>query len=142
MSRAIIIADHGSRREEAKRMLDALADQLRAQSDARVYAAHMEIVEPTIAQAFDAAVADGADFVFIFPCFLTPGRHSREDIPKLCAEAAARHPDIRYHCSGPVGLDPLLAQLILNRVQHCERNGWTCIDCPDAGICGQSESAC
>jgi sirohydrochlorin ferrochelatase len=135
MPRAIIIVDHGSRRDEANRMLDVLADQVRQITADCVYVAHMEIAEPTITEAFDAAVADGADFVFVFPYFLSPGQHSRGDIPRMAADAAARHPGIEYHCSGPVGLDPIMAELILNRIQRCERNEWSCIDCPDSGIC-------
>lgn len=116
MPRALIIVDHGSRRDAANRMLDDIAAMVQARTSDRVYAAHMELAEPTIAQAFDRAVADGADFVFIFPYFLSPGRHSREDIPRMCADAAARHPGVRWHCSGPIGLDAIMAELIIHRV--------------------------
>jgi sirohydrochlorin ferrochelatase len=133
MSRAIIIVDHGSRRDAANRMLEDVANVLRGMTTDRIYAAHMELAEPSIAQAFDAAVAEGAEFVFIFPYFLSPGRHSREDIPRLCAEAGARHAGIRWHCSGPIGLDRMMAELILRRVEHCEGHGGTCDDCPDGG---------
>ncbi len=132
MVRAIIIVDHGSRAARANEMLDALADVLRARTTDRVYAAHMELAEPTLGQAFDHAVADGADFIFVFPYFLSPGRHSREDIPRLCAEAAARHPRARWHCSGPVGLDHMMADLILHRVAHCEQSNYQCDNCPES----------
>ncbi len=115
MKRAIIIVDHGSIRDAANRMLDDVAAMVRQQTTDRVYPAHMELAEPTVQQAFDAAVADGADFIFIFPYFLSPGRHSSEDIPRLCAEAAARHPQIRWQCSDPIGLDRIMADLILHR---------------------------
>ena len=115
-SRAIILVDHGSLRDAANRMLDDLAAVVQSRTSNRVYPAHMELAEPTIAQAFDRAVAEGAEFIFIFPYFLSPGRHSREDIPRLCAEAAARHPQVRWHCSGPIGLDPIMVDLILHRV--------------------------
>jgi sirohydrochlorin ferrochelatase len=118
MPRAIIIVDHGSRREAANQMLDQVAALVQAQTSDRVYAAHMELAEPTIAQAFDRAVAEGAEFVFVFPYFLSPGRHSREDIPRMCAEAATRHPGVRWHCSGPIGLDAIMADLILQRVRN------------------------
>lgn len=135
MSRAIIIVDHGSKREAANRMLDDVAGQLREMTTDRVYPAHMELAEPTVAQAFDAAVANGATEVFVFPYFLSPGRHSREDIPRMCAEAAADHPGLRWHCSGPIGLDRMMAELILRRVRQCEHHGYACDDCPDSEIC-------
>jgi sirohydrochlorin ferrochelatase len=135
MKRAILIVDHGSTREAANHMLEDLADLLRQRTSDPVYPAHMELAEPTIARAFDRAVADGADFVFVFPYFLSPGRHSREDIPRMCAQAAARHPGVRWHCSGPIGLDPLMADLILHRVRACEEHGLSCQECPDQRFC-------
>ena len=135
MTRAIIIVDHGSRRASANRMLEDVAGKLREMTADRVYAAHMELAAPSIAQAFDRAVADGADDVFIFPYFLSPGRHSREDIPRLCADAAAKHPHVRWHCSGPIGLDRMMAELILRRVRQCDESNFDCDDCPDKAIC-------
>lgn len=135
MTRAIIIIDHGSRREAANRMLEDVAAQLRTMTVDRVYPAHMELAEPTLAQAFDAAVADGAEDVFVFPYFLSPGRHSREDIPRMCAEAAAGHPGVQWHCSGPIGLDRMMAELVLRRVEQCIQNRYDCDDCPDSRFC-------
>jgi sirohydrochlorin ferrochelatase len=130
MTRALIIVDHGSTRPAANAMLDEVVALVRRRGPDAVYAAHMELAEPSIAAAFDTAVAAGADFVFVFPYFLSPGRHSREDIPRLCVQAAARHPGVQWHCCGPIGLDPLLADLILNRMQQCETQDMTCAQCP------------
>jgi sirohydrochlorin ferrochelatase len=135
MPRAIIIVDHGSRRSAANRMLDQVAAMVQAQTNDRVYAAHMELAEPTIQEAFNRAVAEGADFVFVFPYFLSPGRHSREDIPRMCAEAAAKHPAVKWHCSGPIGLDAIMADLILHRVAECQEAGYACENCPQYGGC-------
>ncbi|MBI4579063.1 MAG: cobalamin biosynthesis protein CbiX [Planctomycetes bacterium] len=135
MRRALIIVDHGSEREAANRMLEDLAAQVQRLTMDAVYPAHMELAEPTIGQAFDAAVAGGADFVFIFPYFLAPGRHSREDIPRLCAEAAARHPGVEWHCAGPIGLDKMMAQLIVHRVRRCQQYEFQCDECPDNDYC-------
>jgi sirohydrochlorin ferrochelatase len=135
MRRALIIVDHGSRREAANRMLDELAAQVQRRTTDSVYPAHMELAEPSISQAVDAAAAAGAEFIFIFPCFLAPGRHSREDIPRMCAEAAAKHPGLAWHCSGPIGLDKMLAQLIVHRVRRCGQNEYQCDECPDGKYC-------
>jgi len=135
MRRAIVIVDHGSRRQQANEMLAELADLVGSLSAERVYAAHMELAEPTIGQAFAAAVADGAEFIFVFPYFLSPGRHSREDIPRLCAEAARQHPGLAWHCSGPIGLDRIMAELILQRVARCEAQEFQCENCPDDETC-------
>lgn len=119
MKRALIIVDHGSRLAEANDVLEGVAKMLRGMTGDAVYTAHMELAGPTVAEAFDAAVSGGADHVFIFPYFLAPGRHSRQDIPQMCAEAAARHPGVRWHCSGPIGLEFSMGELILRRLQGC-----------------------
>lgn len=135
MTRAILIVDHGSTRPAANHMLDEVAALVRSRSSDAVYTAHMELAEPSIATAFESAVAAGADFIFVFPYFLSPGRHSREDIPRLCAQAAARHPGLQWHCCGPIGLDPLMADLIMHRLSQCAANGLNCERCPEAAFC-------
>jgi sirohydrochlorin ferrochelatase len=119
VKRALILVDHGSSLAEANQVLEDVAAMVRGLTTDAVYTAHMELAAPTIAEAFDAAVAAGADHVFVFPYFLVPGRHSRQDIPRMCAEAAARHPGVRWHCGGPIGLDPALGELIVHRVEQC-----------------------
>ncbi len=115
MSRAIILVDHGSRVPEANRLLDEVAELLGGQTTDRIYVAHMELAEPTLAQAFAAAADDGADRVYVFPYFLAPGRHSTDDIPRLCEQAARAADGMAYHCGEPIGLELELAELILRR---------------------------
>lgn len=111
----VVIVDHGSRRAEANDMLHTVA-RLYAETTGTpiVEPAHMELAEPTIAQAFDRCVARGARTIVVQLYFLSPGRHSINDIPKLAAEAAANHPGVDYVVSDPLGLDPRMAE-----VMHC-----------------------
>ncbi len=139
MRRAIIVVDHGSRQPEANRALEKVAQLVRARTAEPVYAAHMELAEPSIGQAFDSAVAEGADLVIVVPYFASAGRHSREDIPRLCAEAAARHPGVGWHCSAPVGLDSMMADLVVRCVKKCEDNGYSCEGCHDRNVCRPPE---
>ena len=69
---ALVLVDHGSRLASANEMLEPLAAMVRKIQPLPVYIAHMELAEPTIQQAFDAAVENGARFVFVFPYFLSP----------------------------------------------------------------------
>ena len=88
----------------------------RVSGRALVEGAHMELAEPTVAQAVAACVAGGARRVVIAPYFLSRGRHIQEDIPALAAAAAADHPGVDVTVAEPIGLDPLMAQLIEQRV--------------------------
>ncbi|PNG99739.1 hypothetical protein TSOC_014477 [Tetrabaena socialis] len=50
------------------------------------------------------------------PYFLSRGRHIQQDIPLLVAQAAEAHPGLSCVIADPIGLAPLMAQLISNRV--------------------------
>jgi len=113
----IVIVDHGSKRAAANDMLLAVAALYREESCAEIVeAAHMELAEPSIAQAFARCVERGAKAVVIHPYFLSPGRHSTSDIPALCAEAAAAFPEIPYAVTEPLGLDRRMAQVMHDRI--------------------------
>lgn len=118
MTRALLLVDHGSRRAEANAVLVQVAEIIRHQSDfAVVHYGHMEIAEPTIAHAFDACVADGAREVVVHPYFLAPGDHYSETVPRLVAEAATRHPEVRWTITEPLGIHAKLCEVVLERVE-------------------------
>jgi sirohydrochlorin ferrochelatase len=115
----IILVDHGSRFAAANQMLEDVAAMFRAATGyAIVEPAHMELAEPSIAQAFARCAARGARRIVIHPYFLSPGRHSTSDIPRLCAEAAAAHPGIVHCVTEPLGLDVHIIQSIECRIRQ------------------------
>lgn len=123
MKPAIVLVDHGSRRPEANAVLEAIAALVRTAAPERsVRVAHMELAPPSLAEAIAACAAEGAREVTVHPCFLAPGSHSRTDIPRLAAEAAASHPGLRVRVAEPLGADPRLAALVLHRVEEAERS--------------------
>ncbi|XP_068303392.1 sirohydrochlorin ferrochelatase, chloroplastic-like isoform X2 [Pyrus communis] len=81
--------------------------------------AHMELAEPSIRDAFNSCVEQGADRVILSPFFLLPGRHWNQDIPSLTAEAAKEHPGVSYIVTAPLGLHPLLVDVTNDRINHC-----------------------
>lgn len=115
---AIVLVDHGSKRAEANAMLDQFAEMYRSTSERQlVKTAHMELAQPTIADAIAECVDAGADKVIVAPFFLSRGRHITEDIPALVEAAAAQHPGVQCVIADPLGTDELLAQLMEKRVQ-------------------------
>jgi sirohydrochlorin ferrochelatase len=116
-SRVILVIDHGSRRPEAHDSLLAVAERIRALVDRRalVAIAHMEIATPSVAEAIDQCVAQGVNEVIAVPYLLAPGRHATEDIPRLVREAVAKHPGVSVRVTDPLGVDDLLARLVLKR---------------------------
>jgi sirohydrochlorin ferrochelatase len=116
----LVVVDHGSRRVESNL---AHEQSVRAWEPARPYVAvepaHMELAEPSIADAFARCVDQGATTVIVAPYFLGPGRHWDRDIPALAAQAAADHPGVRWLVSAPLGPDPRLLDLLEERVGVC-----------------------
>ena len=80
-----------------------------------VHYAHMELAEPTIGQGFETCVREGATAVVVHPYFLSPGRHSTSDIPRMVAEAAKAFPEIQYCVTEPLGLHAKLCEVVLER---------------------------
>ena len=120
----IVIVDHGSRRDDANRMLLDFVQLFRSHTSYRIVEpAHMELAEPSIATAFDRCVAQAAVHVVVAPYFLSPGKHWDEDIPGLAGQAAAKHPAVTYGVSQPIGLHPLMVEVIQSRVEQCLATG-------------------
>ena len=117
MKRAIVIVDHGSRKEAANAVVLELARavQMRAGPGVRVAWAHMEGAEPLLSEAIDACVSQGALEVTVQPLFLVPGKHATRDIPELLAAARERHAQVRFELGQVIGADPLLVELIAQR---------------------------
>ena len=119
-STGLIVVDHGSRRAASN---DALLELVRLLAGIAPYgiveAAHMELAEPSIRTAFARCVARGARRIVVNPFFLLPGRHWSDDIPALAAEAAAEFPDVPYLVTAPLGLHPLLLEVIQTRIRDC-----------------------
>jgi sirohydrochlorin ferrochelatase len=136
----VILVDHGSRREESNAMLlEVVREFASASAYSIVEPAHMELAEPSIATAFGRCVYRGAKTVVIFPYFLFPGRHWQDDIPRLAAEAAAAHPGVPYLVTAPLGLHPLVNDVIRARIAHClahvEGQADTCEVCAGTDRC-------
>lgn len=115
----VIIVDHGSRRQDSNVMLETFVEGF-AQTTAWpiVEPAHMELAEPSIATAFGRCVDRGATRIVVMPYFLSPGRHWHQDIPDLSREAAEKY-DVEYLVGAPIGLHPMMVDVIQARLDHC-----------------------
>ena len=101
-------------------MLEVFVEQFAPESGyAIVEPAHMELAEPSIATAFDRCVERGATQVAVVPYFLSPGKHWHQDIPNITREAALKHPGVEFVVTAPIGLNPMMKQVIATSVGYC-----------------------
>lgn len=121
MKQALLLVDHGSRRQEANDLLKQIAAIMRERFGfSIVHYAHMDLGEPTIQQGFDACVAEGAREVIVHPYFLVPGLHVTKDIPDLVKEAANHHPGIAFRITEPLGVHEKIGEVILERIAQSQ----------------------
>lgn len=114
----LLLVDHGSTRAESNAQLLSLCELLQSHCpDIVVAGAHMEIAPPFVGEQVDALAAQGVRELTVVPYFLAPGRHASEDVPRLVQEAVAKHPHIQVHVGECLGIDDLLAQLVLKRAR-------------------------
>jgi sirohydrochlorin cobaltochelatase len=116
--KALIVVAHGSRRHEANEALRALAEELAGHlPETRVRHAYLELAEPSLEQALEAAAQAGATEVTIHPFFLSLGTHTARDIPAAIERAKAGHPAIQFRQTDPLGQHPGIVQLVLAQIE-------------------------
>ena len=114
MTRALVIVDHGSRLPEAHAHLEKIAAQVRERAPGwRVYAAHLELADPSLEETLDACARDAVSEVTVHPLLLLPGRHLSSELPSRVRRAAAENPALRIRISSALGSDPRIAEWLL-----------------------------
>jgi sirohydrochlorin ferrochelatase len=114
---AVLLIAHGSRRPEANADLARLAECVRATGDYPIVEiAYLELAEPTIPQGMARCVERGAGQVLLMPYFLSAGSHVVEDLERCRQEALDRFPSVQFQLCPPLGLHPLMVELVLARI--------------------------
>lgn len=118
----LIVVDHGSKIDAANKMLDQVVDLMIAAPGFNfepIIAAHMDLASPSIAEALTQLHTMGVTDVIVFPYFLSPGRHTQQDIPRMVQDAAATLPGMKALVAEPFGLHPKLIDAALQRIRAC-----------------------
>jgi sirohydrochlorin cobaltochelatase len=111
--RAVILFGHGSRDPQWREPMDAVARRMRAlRPGLTVRCAFLELDTPSLVEAAEDAIAQGATRLTIVPMFLGVGRHAREDLPQLAGAIHAAHPEVQVELRPAVGEEPRLLDLL------------------------------
>ena len=113
----VLVIGHGSHRQEANEDVREAARRIaeRCRFDL-VEAAFLEIEHPNISEGFARLVQRGAREVTVHPYFLSPGRHTRGDIPVQVHEAASGHVGINYRITEPLSAHLLVIEASVERI--------------------------
>jgi uroporphyrin-III C-methyltransferase len=115
--RGVLVVGHGSRRQEAN---EDVREAARRIGDCGqfplVEAAFLEIEHPDISEGFARLAARGANEIIVHPYFLSPGRHTRGDIPVEVRKAADHHAGISYKITEPLSAHAFVIEASVERV--------------------------
>lgn len=119
MKQAVILLGHGSIREQAnievRNMWKMLAEQL---PDLQISGSFVEVAEPTLEQEIGRLAEQGVERIVIVPMFLTRGNHLSNGIPRILEAMRQRYSHIQIELTRHLGVDPLLAEIIKNRLRE------------------------
>ena len=115
---AVLLIAHGSRHAPANADLHELVERVAASgSYPIVEAAFLELAAPDIPSGGDRCVSRGASVVLMVPYFLSEGVHLTRDLRAARESLAGRHPGVAFRLGPPLGPDPLLDRLVLERIR-------------------------
>ncbi len=123
----ILVIGHGSKLDHNKNVVTHYAEQLgRRMSSMPVLVGFMNINTPTIKEGLKKLVESGAERVYVIPCFLAHGIHTRDDITGELGipqgskggktKVDGMEVDIRY-CE-PIGLDERVTDVLEDRLRE------------------------
>jgi sirohydrochlorin ferrochelatase len=120
---AVLLIAHGSRLALANEDLVRLAEVIMERSEFEIVeVAYLELTEPTIAVGGRTCVARGARRVLLLPYFLSAGIHVVNDLESHRNGLASEFPGVEFVLCPHLGLHPLMAQIVLDRLREGGQN--------------------
>ena len=104
MKEGIVLFAHGSRDPQWSAPFESIAAALSKKFLVRI--AYLEIMQPPLGDAVASLASTGARSIRIIPLFLGAGGHVKEDLPRIVADAAKAHPEVKLTLEKPIGEQP------------------------------------
>lgn len=119
MKSAYMIIAHGSRAKQSNEAFFTFLEKVKKACPKRfIQGAFLELAKPSIPEAVDLCVAEGAEEIFVIPLMFFPGRHVKEDIPKFIQEAKEKYMNLDFHYAGPIADNPALVDLLKGQIEQ------------------------
>lgn len=85
--------------------------------------AYIELAKPTIQEAIDSCVAEGATKLAVVPVLLLTAYHATHDIPAELRKAQERYPQLFMTYGRPFGIEADVIEVALKRLQDAGLTG-------------------
>ena len=116
---ALLVMVHGSPRPESNNAMFAVVEQVREREVfPLVNVGFMECNEPSIPDAIDELVGQGAKSVVAVPYFLHTGNHVADDLPTALEVAQRKYPNVKFSMGDYLGHDEVIADVLMDRVRE------------------------
>lgn len=111
--RGLVLFAHGARDPEWAAPFEAIRARVRTRRpEFPVALAFLEFMKPSLAEAVDRVVAEGATSVIVYPLFMAQGGHLKHDLPGILDRIRASHPHVPIALEAAVGDVPELLDAI------------------------------
>ena len=117
--KALLLVAHGSRRIESNKEVERLAARLASKAALRfdiIGPAFLELASPSIPDAIENCIQQGATSVQVLPYFLSCGAHVAEHIPQLVANKQQQYPEVDIRLTDYLGMADEMVDVLLNLV--------------------------
>lgn len=121
MAEALLLVGHGSRDPEGNEHFLRFAGRVRAaMPDRPVQPCFIEFAAPPIPEAIDSLVAQGSREITVVPVILFAAGHAKVEVPEHLDDARRRYPGVRFQYGRPLGVHPLLVDILDEQLRVAE----------------------
>ena len=119
MKKAVVLLGHGSIRESANVEVRAMWAMMQVQlPELDIRGSFVEVAEPALENVIEQLVHEQVERIVIVPMFLTRGNHLSNGIPRILYAMEEKYPNVKIDLTQHLGADPLLAEIIKNRLRE------------------------
>ncbi len=126
----LLLVGHGSRLEYNKQLITTTAELMKQERpDYLIKSCFLEYSSPTVPEGLDSMRCESISRLVVVPLFLAKGIHVLRDIPRLLGLDTGKKQgsfalldgtEIPLVYAEPIGIDPLLASLMLKNAAAAE----------------------
>ncbi|MFA5983985.1 MAG: precorrin-8X methylmutase [Methylococcaceae bacterium] len=117
----IVLAGHGSRDPAGVQEFEQLVGLVKQRAPMQqVTHGYLEFASPTLDQAIQAQLDAHTQQIVMVPAVLLAASHAKNDMPSELLAFAQAHADVGFYFAAPLGLHPLLLQVLQERIIAAE----------------------
>ncbi|MBS3760059.1 sirohydrochlorin chelatase [Halodesulfurarchaeum sp.] len=117
----VLLAGHGSRREESNEQVREVAAALESRLGERVKPAYIELTEPLIHEGI-TELAPEVDSITVVPLSLFAAGHVKNDIPLVVQHARQQYPEVEFAYGSNLGARPEMIEIVADRIDAAAGN--------------------